>query len=110
MRRASPGRRGSRVDLISLPRFVLSVVGVCKDVLADLIAKFGRPPIIQRVLPVEAGKIKEDWRGAARGAGGVTFAGVGAGGPRPRPAAPRGGGVWWAPPGPRGERGAVRDR
>src|SRR3989442_13729122 len=73
MRRASPGRRRSLVELISLPRFVLSVVGVCKDVLTDLIAKFGRPPIIQRVLPVEAGKIKEDWRTAAWVAGGLVF-------------------------------------
>src|SRR5438445_1488392 len=49
------------------------MVGACKDVLADLIAKFGRPPIIHRILPVEAGKIKEDWRIAAWVAGGLVF-------------------------------------
>jgi ADP-ribose pyrophosphatase YjhB (NUDIX family) len=49
------------------------VPGACKDVLADLIGKFGRPPIIQRVLPVESGKIKDDWRLAAWVAGGLVF-------------------------------------
>src|SRR2546422_3220232 len=49
------------------------MVGACKDVLADLIAKFGRPPIIQRILPVDGGKIKEDWRIAAWVAGGLVF-------------------------------------
>jgi len=49
------------------------VPGACKDVLADLIGKFGRPPIIQRTLPVEAGKIKDDWRLAAWVAGGLVF-------------------------------------
>ena len=47
--------------------------GACKDVLADLIGKFGRPPIIQRILSVEAGKIKDDWRLAAWVAGGLVF-------------------------------------
>jgi len=49
------------------------VPGACKDVLADLIGKFGRPPIIQRTLPVEAGKIKDTWRVAAWVAGGLVF-------------------------------------
>jgi ADP-ribose pyrophosphatase YjhB (NUDIX family) len=47
--------------------------GACKDVLADLIAKFGRPPVIPRAIPVEAGKIKEDWKAAAWVAGGLVF-------------------------------------
>jgi len=47
--------------------------GACKDVLADLIAKFGRPPIIPRAVPVEAGKIKEHWKIAAWVAGGLVF-------------------------------------
>jgi ADP-ribose pyrophosphatase YjhB (NUDIX family) len=47
--------------------------GACKDVLADLIAKFGRPPIIPRIIPVEAGKIKDDWKIAAWVAGGLVF-------------------------------------
>lgn len=47
--------------------------GACKDVLADLIAKFGRPPIIQRSLPVPEGKIKDSWRVAAWVAGGLVF-------------------------------------
>ena len=47
--------------------------GACKDVLSDLIAKFGRPPIIPRVIPVEAGKIKADWKVAAWVAGGLVF-------------------------------------
>ena len=47
--------------------------GACKDVLADLIAKFGRPPIIPRILPVPDGKIKETWRVAAWVAGGLVF-------------------------------------
>ncbi len=51
--------------------------GACKDVLADLITKFGRPTIIQRVLPVEPGKIKDDWRIAAWVAGGLVFDGRG---------------------------------
>src|SRR3989442_8012633 len=105
MRRPSPGRRGSRVDLISLPRFVLSVVGVCKDVLADLIAKFGRPPIIQRVLPVEAGKIKEDWRGSPRGSGGHAFVPTRRGPPRRPPPPPRGDGAWGPPRRLLGRRG-----
>jgi len=49
------------------------MVGACKDVLADLIAKFGRPLIIQRILPVESGKIKGDWKIAAWVAGGLVF-------------------------------------
>ena len=47
--------------------------GACKDVLADLITKFGRPPIIPRAIPVEAGKIKQDWKVAAWVAGGLVF-------------------------------------
>lgn len=50
-----------------------TVAGACKDVLADLIAKFGRVPIHPRTLPVEAGKIKEGWRAAAWVAGGLVF-------------------------------------
>ena len=49
------------------------MVGACKDVLGDLIAKFGRPPIIRRTLPVEPGKIRDDWRIAAWVAGGLVF-------------------------------------
>ena len=49
------------------------MAGACKDVLADLIAKFGRPPIIPRAIPVEAGKIKADWKVAAWVAGGLVF-------------------------------------
>ena len=49
------------------------MAGACKDVLADLIAKFGRPPIIPRTLPVEAGKIKDEWKIAAWVAGGLVF-------------------------------------
>ena len=47
--------------------------GACKDVLADLIEKFGRPPIIQRTLPVESGKIKDSWRVPSWVAGGLVF-------------------------------------
>src|SRR2546426_11213347 len=47
--------------------------GACKDVLADLIAKFGLPPIIPRAIPVETGKIKADWKVAAWVAGGLGF-------------------------------------
>ncbi len=47
--------------------------GECKDVLADLLARFGRVPIHRRVLPVEAGKIKEGWQAAAWVAGGLVF-------------------------------------
>src|SRR5438034_10594261 len=49
------------------------MTGACKDVLADLIANFGRPPIIPRILPVEAGKIKDEWKIAAWVAGGLVF-------------------------------------
>src|SRR2546422_10359558 len=49
------------------------MTGACKDVLADLIEKFGRPPIVRRILPVEPGKIKDDWRIAAWVAGGLVF-------------------------------------
>jgi len=49
------------------------MTGACKDVLADLITKFGRPPIIQRILPVETGKIKDEWNVAAWVAGGLVF-------------------------------------
>ncbi|OGS50193.1 MAG: hypothetical protein A3K65_09715 [Euryarchaeota archaeon RBG_16_68_12] len=54
-----------------------AVAGACKDVLADLIAKFGRVPIIPRVLPVAEGRIKEGWRAAAWVAGGLVFDDVG---------------------------------
>jgi len=47
--------------------------GACKDVLADLIAKFGRPLIVPRAIPVEAGRIKGDWKIAAWVVGGLVF-------------------------------------
>jgi len=49
------------------------VAGACKDVLADIIEKFGRVRIIQRPLPVPEGKIKDSWRVAAWVAGGLVF-------------------------------------
>ena len=49
------------------------MTGACKDVLADLIVKFGRVPIVQRTLPVSDGHIKEEWRPAAWTAGGLVF-------------------------------------
>lgn len=49
------------------------MVGRCKDVLADLIGKFGRVPITQRTLPVPGGRIKDDWKVAAWVAGGLVF-------------------------------------
>ena len=49
------------------------MTGACKDVLADLLSKFGRPKIIARTIPVEAGKIRENWKVAAWVAGGLVF-------------------------------------
>jgi ADP-ribose pyrophosphatase YjhB (NUDIX family) len=67
------GRGCSREDLIRFLWLFRSVSGACKDVLADLLAKFGRVPIVQRVLPVPEGKIKEGWQAAAWVAGGLVF-------------------------------------
>ena len=67
-------RRGSPEDLNKVSSvFILPMTGACKDVLADLITKFGRPPIIPRTIPVDAGKIKEEWKVAAWVAGGLVF-------------------------------------
>lgn len=53
------------------------MAGECKDVLADVIEKFGRVPIIRRALLVPEGKIKGEWRVAAWVAGGLVFDGEG---------------------------------